>query len=130
MARMLDSVFGSVLPKALRAGKSFQGSAIGFSAKERVTLSWFALGFFAGIVGTSITLGVFAANATAHSAARPSSVASSMKWYEQEVIHNMVCRPSPVNRISRPQSCMGFETSFTRFAVLDSFSHLYDSQNS
>lgn len=82
--------------------------------RENPILTWFVFGFFLGLLATYMAFN----NVTSLiSTGQASRHASSMKWYEQEVIHNTICRPSPVNRLSRPQSCMGFETSLTRFAL-------------
>lgn len=34
-------------------------------------------------------------------------LSGSMRWFEIE--DNGICRPSPVNRLVRPQVCLGFE---------------------
>jgi hypothetical protein len=42
------------------------------------------------------------------------TLAGSMRWFELE--DNGICRPSPVNRLARPQVCLGFEMSAERIA--------------
>ena len=63
---------------------------------------------FAAVAMAALMSAVFF---TSHESRR---LAGSMHWFELQ--DNSICRPSPVNRLARPQVCLGFEMSIQLIA--------------